>query len=39
MITCVFASDEEVILLTLYDKKVKADLYPGELDQMLENLE
>jgi hypothetical protein len=31
--------NEEVILLTIYDKKVKADLEPNELDTLLDSLE
>ncbi|WP_020607566.1 type II toxin-antitoxin system RelE/ParE family toxin [Spirosoma spitsbergense] len=35
IITYVVTEDEQVILLTIYDKKDKANLEPGELDQLL----
>lgn len=38
VITYVVTDDEKVILLTIYDKKDKADLEPGELDELLNNL-
>lgn len=37
-ITYVVTEDEKVILLTIYDKKDKADLEPGELDDLLNDL-
>ena len=38
IVTYVMTEDEQVILLTIYDKKDKADLEPGELDSLLDNL-
>ncbi len=38
VITYVVTEDEQVILLTIYDKKDKIDLKPGELDDLLSNL-
>ena len=38
VITYVVTEDEEVILLTIYDKQVKADLKPNELDNLLRDL-
>ncbi|GAB4037698.1 type II toxin-antitoxin system RelE family toxin [Spirosoma gilvum] len=38
IITYVVTSDEQVILLTIYDKKDKADLEPGDLDDLLADL-
>ena len=38
VITYVVTEEEQVILLTIYDKKDKADLEPGELDQLLNGL-
>ncbi|QDK83411.1 hypothetical protein EXU85_34320 [Spirosoma sp. KCTC 42546] len=38
VITYVVTADEQVILLTIYDKKVKANLKSGELDQLLNDL-
>lgn len=38
IVTYVITDDEQVILLTIYDKKDKADLEPGELDDLLANL-
>jgi len=34
----VVTEDEQVILLTIYDKKDKADLNPDELDTLLSDL-
>lgn len=39
VVTYVVTENEEVILLTIYDKQVKADLEPNELDTLLSNLE
>ena len=38
VVTYVVTEDEKVILLTIYDKKDKADLQPGELDDLLANI-
>lgn len=38
VITYVVTEDEQVILLTIYDKKDKADLESGELDALLNDL-
>ena len=38
VITYLLTDDEKVVLLTIYDKAKKADLEPGELDQLLELL-
>lgn len=38
IITYVVTEDETVILLTVYDKKDKTDLAPGELDRLLNDL-
>jgi len=38
VVTYVITEDEQVILLTIYDKKDKADLDPGELDSLLNDL-
>lgn len=38
VITYVVTENEEVILLTIYDKQVKADLEPNELDTLLDSL-
>ena len=38
VITYVITEDEEVILLTIYDKQIKADLKPNELDNLLQDL-
>ena len=38
IVTYVVTEDEQVILLTIYDKKDKADLEPGELDSLLSEL-
>ena len=38
VITYVVTEDEKVILLTIYDKKDKTDLEPGELDELMNNL-
>ncbi len=35
VVTYVVTEDEKVILLTIYDKKDKADLQSGELDELL----
>lgn len=39
VVTYVVTENEEVILLTIYDKQVKADLEPNELDTLLDSLE
>jgi mRNA-degrading endonuclease RelE of RelBE toxin-antitoxin system len=39
VITYVVTENEEVILLTIYDKKIKEDLLPNELDELLKELE
>lgn len=38
VVTYVVTDDEQVILLTIYDKKNKADLEPGELADLLKDL-
>ncbi len=38
VITYLLTDDEKIVLLTIYDKAQKADLEPGELDQLLELL-
>ncbi|GAB4048416.1 type II toxin-antitoxin system RelE family toxin [Spirosoma litoris] len=38
VITYVVTDDEQVVLLTIYDKKNKTDLEPGELDQLLTDI-
>lgn len=38
VVTYVVTENEEVILLTIYDKQVKADLAPNELDTLLNSL-
>ena len=38
VITYVVTEDEKVILPTIYDKKDKTDLEPGELDELLNDL-
>ena len=38
VITYLLTDDEKIVLLTIYDKSNKADLEPGELDQLLEGL-
>lgn len=38
VVTYVVTEDEQVILLTIYDKKDKTDLEPGELDTLLNDL-
>ena len=38
VITYVVTEDEKIILLTIYDKKDKTDLKPGELDSLLSDL-
>lgn len=38
VVTYVITDDEQVVLLTIYDKKDKTDLDPGELDEMLNDL-
>lgn len=38
VITYVVTEDEQVILLTIYDKKDRTDLEPGELDELLNDL-
>ena len=35
MITLVRIQNEQVLLLTIYDKSEKADLRPGELQELL----
>ena len=37
-VTYVITEDEQVVLLTIYDKKDKTDLDPGELDGLLNDL-
>jgi mRNA-degrading endonuclease RelE of RelBE toxin-antitoxin system len=39
VVTYVITENQEVILLTIYDKQVKADLEPNELDTLLESLD
>ena len=39
VITYVVIDDAEVILLAIYDKQVKADLKPNELDQLLSDID
>ncbi len=39
VISYVITDNEEVILLTIYDKQVKPDLQPNELNQLLEDIE
>jgi mRNA-degrading endonuclease RelE of RelBE toxin-antitoxin system len=39
VITYVITENREVILLTIYDKQVKTDLKPNELDELLTELE
>jgi len=38
VVTYVVTEDEQVILLTIYDKKDKADLDSGELDALLSDI-
>lgn len=38
VITYVVTEDKKVVLLTIYDKKNKVDLEPGELDKLLNDL-
>lgn len=38
VITYLLTEDQRVVLLTIYDKAQKADLEPGELDDLLESL-
>jgi mRNA-degrading endonuclease RelE of RelBE toxin-antitoxin system len=38
IVTYVITENKEVILLTIYDKKVKNDLLPNELDELLQEL-
>lgn len=38
MTTYVIANDQEVALLSIYDKNTKNDLEPGELDLLLSDL-
>jgi len=38
VITYVISSEKEVVLLTIYDKNIKADLRPSELDYLLKNI-
>ena len=38
VITCVYAQQQTVYLLTMYDKGEKAGLKPGELREMIESL-
>ena len=38
VVTYVITENEEVILITIYDKKVKEDLLPNELDELLADL-
>ena len=39
IITLVQVVDEQVLLLTIYDKADRADLQPGELEELLKMLE
>lgn len=39
VITYVVTESQEVILLTIYDKKEKSDLAPNELDKLLDDFE
>ncbi len=39
IVSYVVTDDEQVILLTIYDKSQKADLEPGELDTLLAGLD
>ena len=39
VITYVVTDDSEVILLAIYDKQVKADLKPNELDKLLSDVD
>ena len=39
VITLVQVIDEQVLLLTIYDKADRADLRPGELDELLKMLD
>ncbi len=39
IVTYIVTEDEQVILLTIYDKSQKADLEPGELDTLLTRLD
>jgi mRNA-degrading endonuclease RelE of RelBE toxin-antitoxin system len=39
VITYVITENEEVILLTIYDKKVKSNLSPKELEELLKDYE
>jgi mRNA-degrading endonuclease RelE of RelBE toxin-antitoxin system len=38
IITYIITENKEVILLTIYDKQVKEDLLPNELDELLKEL-
>ncbi|QRR03333.1 hypothetical protein [Dyadobacter sandarakinus] len=38
VITCVLVAKEEVILLTIYDKQVRPDLGPNELEKLLSDV-
>ena len=38
IVTYILVEDEEVILLVIYDKAVKRDLLPNELDELLADL-
>ena len=38
VITYVITENEEVVLLTIYDKNIKEDLLPNELDDLLSEL-
>ena len=38
IVTYVITENKEIILLTIYDKKVKDDLLPNELDELLKEL-
>jgi mRNA-degrading endonuclease RelE of RelBE toxin-antitoxin system len=38
IVTYVIAENEEVILLTIYDKAIKEDLLPNELNELLGDL-
>ena len=39
IITLVQVVDEQILLLTIYDKADRADLRPGELEELLKTLE
>jgi len=39
VISYVITDNKEVILLSIYDKSIKSDLKPNELERLLEDLE